>query len=217
MTFTSIVQSVALYVLAAKLLEIWSEHRSTAIGVMVPLDKLPYFLFYLITIVSVIYLYTWFGAILQYIPQIRGMFALFFIGLAEIMALLSLTFESPKLWWLWTAVVSGGGVAAFGHSLSHCRPDLFRDGRISRDKICTAVKKQHLVNMGLCLSGAVVSIWAVINLPPRFDCQSAFEKVGWPLVMTLFALLLLGSSKAFLVWLFRQYRRRFTQLKESKR
>ena len=69
MTFTGIVQSAALYVLASTTADLLSGDSASSDIVTRLQEVLPYSLFYLLVIVLVLYCYTWFGTIWESNPS----------------------------------------------------------------------------------------------------------------------------------------------------
>ncbi len=120
LTVISIIQGVALGLLAQKTLDYVSNSKTTDAQAWA---LAPYATLSFCTIVIVSFEYNWFVGVYRWSPKFLDTSIPFLLGIAEISPLFFLT--SPVWWWRLNAFLVGVGIFGYVNTLTNCKPDMF--------------------------------------------------------------------------------------------
>lgn len=121
LTLISIIQGVALGILAQNTFECMRNLKDPNVENVITL--LPYVVLSFFNIVILSFEYSWFVGVFRWSPKFWDIFIPFFLGIMEINPLYFL--DNPKLWWSLNAGFVFAGTIAYINTFVNCKTDMF--------------------------------------------------------------------------------------------
>jgi hypothetical protein len=190
LTVISIIQGVALGILAQNIFVYISNIGKPGFGTIVGLIPYAFLSFLIIVIVS--FEYNWFVGVYRWSPKFLDTFIPFLLGIGEIAPLYSLS--NPKAWWLLNAFLTFAGTIAFMNTFINTKIDMFKSEELYR-----RTKREFTVSI-LLTAGSALSLPVIAlnyNRSPKIYFWHLWEVIAF-IIFFIMMVLLIAKDQRFI-------------------
>ncbi len=200
LTTVSIIQGVALGILANNTFGYVTDPETSSLDNWAPF--IPYAAFSFLVIVTVSFEYNWFVGMYRWSPKVWDTLIPFLLGIAEIGPMFYLT--NPRIWWLLTAALGYVAALAFLNTFLNSKREIFEN-----DEVYGMTRRA--VMSDIAISAFLGSLAVVIGLTYR-----QWGKVGYWYITDFGAITLYLVVVALWLWKESRFVRRLHQAMDLK-